>query len=127
MIFFWMLAPTLVVYGVLHVADVVAAARRLAERSGIVSPPLVATGSPIERIAADLRRLNRRLDALRAAGPVPGKGLRWQAAQLAYEDRLADACHALGLDHRLTPARGQLSERRRVEAALAEAGLDVRP
>lgn len=127
MIFFWMLAPTLVVFALLRAPRAATALRRLARRTGLVAPPARPTAWPIERIAADLRRLNRRLDALRTAGPAPGKGVRWKAAQMAYEDRLADACQALGVDHRLTSARPHVAERRRVEAALADAGLDVRP
>jgi len=78
-------------------------------------------GPPIERLAADLRRLRPLVDdAARSRTQREG-------ARLAYEDVLTDACRALGIEHRLGATRGLAGEVEvlRVEAALADAGLRI--
>lgn len=78
-------------------------------------------GPPIERLAADLRRLRPLVD-----DPTRSRTQR-EGARLAYEDVLADACRALAIEHRLGAARGLAAEVEvmRVEAALADAGLTI--
>ncbi|MFA6575318.1 MAG: hypothetical protein WCS84_07835 [Nocardioides sp.] len=90
---------------------------------GLVAPQApVPLGPPIERIAADLRRI--RADLRQAPSGMPVARLRgWWAA---YDDVLVTACRALGLEQclesLLTPAAREL-ERARVERTLVRAGL----
>lgn len=77
---------------------------------------------PIETVASDVRRLGRRFESVPARLPFA----RFEALRQAYDAVLAEACRALDIDHLLEvlPPGPELdSERRRVEAALARAGL----
>lgn len=81
---------------------------------------------PVERIAADLRRLSA------AAREVPRgtSHARRKGLLLAYDDALATACRALDVPHSLHALPVGLDrelERLRVEAALESAGLRFRP
>jgi hypothetical protein len=84
-------------------------------------------GRPIERIAADLRRLNSQRDGLRQQVSAPGRGVRSRALTAAYVDVLTDACRVL----EVAPPRAGSSglapsaEIERVEAELLVRGLDV--
>jgi hypothetical protein len=87
--------------------------------------PVLTHDPPIERIAADLRRLSA------AVRPVPPgtPAVRRRGLQMAYDETLAAACRALDVQHSL----GELAdgvdrevERLRIEAALEEAGLRFR-
>jgi hypothetical protein len=84
---------------------------------------------PIEKVAADLRRLRAQLEARENRPGLTGKGMRMGAVRTAYVQVLADACHRLDVPpprtgpHWHTP----LAEIYRVEAQLRERGLDVRP
>ena len=84
---------------------------------------------PIEKVAADLRRLRAQLEARENRPGLTGKGMRMGAVRTAYVQVLADACHQLEVQpprsapHWHTP----LAEIYRVEAQLRERGLDVRP
>jgi hypothetical protein len=82
----------------------------------------------IERVAADLRRVARVLEGYQAASPAISM-VKWRGAQLAYEDRLADACRALDIPQQLaeTTAGMHEFEVRRVERALLRAGLAFTP
>ncbi len=124
MIFFWMLAPTLAVYLLLHAPRAATALWRLARRSALLAPPARPTGWPIERIAADLRRLHRTL----AEFPPGTPALRRQATRQAYDDLLAQACAAVDIPHRLDTLPEGVDrevERLRVEQALGDAGVRV--
>jgi hypothetical protein len=75
---------------------------------------------PIERIAADLRRLGRQRIDIGNRSPV------WHlAVQRAYDDRLRIACRALNVTHHLNDLSGvDLDiERLRVEGELQSTGL----
>jgi hypothetical protein len=74
---------------------------------------------PIEKVAADLRRLAR---ARRLAAPG---SIREHAAATVYDRRLAQACRSLDIDHALAATDGldHELERLRVEAMLVRAGL----
>lgn len=75
----------------------------------------------VEKIAADLRRINAYLDALERSD-APARAQRLQAAVLAYDDVLLLACRTLEVE---APERGPLGsiERLQTEAALAQHGL----
>jgi hypothetical protein len=87
----------------------------------------VPIGPPIERIAADLRRLNGQRVVLQQQVSAPGRGVRARALTAAYVDVLTDACRVL----EVAPPRAGTSgvaataEIQRVEAELLVRGLDV--
>jgi hypothetical protein len=88
------------------------------------APLPAAAGMPIERIAADLRRI--RPQALRPASGTPYS--RRQATVAAYDDALLDACRALGVStelDRITDALERESERLRAEHELEKAGVHL--
>ena len=87
----------------------------------------VPAGPPIERIAADLRRLYRQRTMLGTNGPDPGRGLRTKALNAAYVDVLISACRALDVAVPQTGPNGLVSdvEIERVEGDLRQQGLDV--
>jgi hypothetical protein len=81
---------------------------------------LVAPGPPLERLAADLRRL-RHQRAVSGRSRVQREG-----ARLAYEDVLRETAQALEISHNLErPSRGigREVELLRIEQALLDAGL----
>jgi hypothetical protein len=87
-------------------------------------PPVPPTpnGMPIERIAADLRRM--RIQALTPPAGTPMA--RRRAIIAAYDDALLDACHALEVPtelDRIGDGIERESERLRTEAELARAGV----
>lgn len=100
-----------------------ARARRIARALRPAPPePLRPTGPPIERIAADARRIR---DQIRQApSGTPAAKLRgWLEA---YDDVLITACRSLDLEQRLDvlPEGGVHDlERERVERMLEDAGL----
>lgn len=77
---------------------------------------------PIERIAADLRRVRRTL-----AGFEPGtSAVKKIAARQAYDALLVQACEALEVEHRLSVLSQGMDrdlERLRLEECLRERGL----
>ena len=78
---------------------------------------------PIECIAHHLRRLSGRLTDARGS-----YGLRFVAAQRAYDHHLRSACFALGVEEHLTELVGvdHAIERTRVEGELESHGLVLR-
>jgi len=87
------------------------------------TPPVGPVGPPIERLAADLRRLAGQRVGLATRSPV------WHSAvQRAYDDRLTVACRELEIPQHLAELEGvDLEiERVRVEGLLQRAGLTVR-
>lgn len=88
-------------------------------------PALSPVHRPVQQVAADLRRLARQLAVVPAGAPVA----RRRGFQAAYDDVLIEAAALLEVPHTMTltpagPARD--AERRRLQAALAEAGLEPR-
>jgi hypothetical protein len=82
------------------------------------------SGMPIERIAADLRRI--RPQALRQVTGMPMA--RRVAIVAAYDEALLDACRALGVPtelDRIADALERESERLRTESELQRAGVDL--
>jgi hypothetical protein len=99
---------------------------RLARAAGLVRPrPPAPLGMPIERIAADLRRIR-----VQAQRPVPGTPMaRRRGIVSAYDDALVDACRALGVAtalDQMSDGFERESERLRTEHALEHAGVDLR-
>jgi hypothetical protein len=81
----------------------------------------------IQRIAADLRRLERALTTLEGADD-PGSEVRREALRKAYETRLQDACRSLGVAEHLDGLSGldREIERLRIESVLESEGLVLR-
>jgi hypothetical protein len=116
-----LLAPTVVLGAVFATPTWVAAAgearrRRLRRLGKLVTP----SGPPLERLAADLRRLRiQRADPHRS-------WVQREGARLAYEDVIRQAAAALDITHDLDGTTNRLSreiELLRIEQALLDAGL----
>jgi hypothetical protein len=95
--------------------------RWVAERRCRVPAP-----EPINRLAADLRRLRAELEATETRADLPAKELRLRALRSAYLDTLAAACRRLEVSPLPPGGRIPQSEIYRVEAALRLRGLEVR-
>jgi hypothetical protein len=101
--------------------------RWVARRWRRLAPPkAVPTGPPLERIAADIQRIARLIEAL----PPQAPRARREGAILAYDDALGAACTALGLEDALRglpfgPQRDAV--RVGVEAELECAGFVLAP
>jgi hypothetical protein len=96
------------------------AAHWVAEKRRRRSAPM-----PVERLAADLRRLRAELENTETRAGLTAKHHRVQALRGAYLDTLTAACQRLNV----SPPPGadaSQAEIYRVEAALRERGLDVR-
>ena len=98
---------------------------RLLQRLRLLPPPApVPRGRPIEAIARDAWRIGVRFYQ-------PGDGLRFvkiEGIRRAYDEVLAEACDALGVEHLLRvlpPGRERDIERHRVEWVLHQSGLDL--
>jgi len=80
---------------------------------------------PVDRLAANLRRLRAELNDTETRDGLTAKHHRVQALRGAYIDTLTAACHRLDVPP--PPGdRAPLAEIYRVEAALRQRGLDVR-
>jgi hypothetical protein len=96
------------------------AANWLAEKRR--KPPAL---EPVDRLAANLRRLRAELDDTETRDGLTAKQHRVQALRGAYIDTLTAACERLDVPP--PPGDGApLAEIYRVEAALRQRGLDVR-
>jgi len=115
------IAPTLLFWVLLRVprtVDAVGAYLRRRRRGPEPRNP------PIERLAADLRRVHRTL----ADFPPGTPAVRRRATREAYDALLGQACAALDVPHRLDSIGEGMDrevERLRVEEALREAGVRV--
>jgi hypothetical protein len=79
---------------------------------------------PIERIAADLRRIRPQARLQQAGTPM----VRRRAILAAYDQALLDACRALDVPTELDRIADSLereSERLRTESELQRAGVDL--
>ncbi len=81
---------------------------------------------PIERLAADLRRLRAELEDTETRSGLTAKHHRVQALRGAYVDALSAACQRLDVSPPSGGDRAPQAEIYRVEAALRQRGLDVR-
>jgi hypothetical protein len=87
-------------------------------------PAPVSPHRPIERIAADLRRVRR----ARACFEPGASAVKKIAARQAYDALLVQACRALDVEHRLLVLPEGVEreiERFRVEERLRDLGLSV--
>jgi hypothetical protein len=101
-------------------------AGRLCRRWAARDQGPVALGPPIERIAADLRRLNAERHGQRGRGPAPGRGVRSRALTAAYLDVLDSACRVLEVaPPHVQAGRVMPGEIDRVESELRQRGLEV--
>jgi hypothetical protein len=88
------------------------------------SPEVAPAHRPIERVAADLRRLAHQLALVPSGAPMA----RRRGLQAAYDDVLIEAADLLQVEHTLTGLRDGHArdvERLRLSAALKAAGLAV--
>lgn len=122
------LLPVTLVLLVFHAgrigAWVLAVLRRLRLAPG--PKPVVEQRPPVERIAADLRRLS----GLRRSLPRGSSRARQQGVLRAYDEVLATACRALDVRSSLDELRPGFErdvERLRIEEALRAAGLALDP
>lgn len=109
-------APTLVFSAALSVPRWLAAFRRRRARTPAPTHP------PVERLAADLRRVRRTLACFGPGTPV----VRRRAATAAYDALLAQACESVGVPQQLGEVAEGIErdvERLRVEQALCDAGI----
>ena len=98
----------------------VRAARWFAEKRRKAPPPV-----PVDRLAANLRRLRAELDETETSAELTAKRFHVRSVRGAYLDTLAEACVRLDV----TPPPGDAATQAdiyRTEAALAARGLDVR-
>lgn len=115
------IAPTLLFWALTRLPRTVdAVGAYLRRRRG----PAPTTNPPIERLAADLRRVHRTL----ADFPPGTPAVRRTATRQAYDALLVQACSALDVPHgldRIAEGVDRDVERLRVEEALREAGVRV--
>jgi hypothetical protein len=108
-----------------HIADILERGDRVARFVRFMKSPSPApAGMPIERIAADLRRI--RPQAVLPASGTPMA--RRRAVIAAYDEALLDACRALDVPtdlDRVTDPLERESERLRTEAELERAGVHL--
>jgi hypothetical protein len=114
------IAPSAVFWLLLRLPRTVdAAGARLRERRGPQPDH-----PPIERLAADLRRVNRTMKEFPPGTPA----VRRLATRQAYDALLVQACRAVDVPHRLDALAEGLDrevERLRIEEALSDAGVRV--
>jgi len=98
----------------------VRAARWLEEKRRKALPPV-----PVDRLAANLRRLRAELEETETSAELTAKRFHVRSVRGAYLDTLAEACQRLDVSP--PPGDGATqADIYRTEAALAARGLDVR-
>jgi hypothetical protein len=118
--------PTGVLWLLTHGEEIGERARAIGRRCRLLRPaPVVTYDPPIERIAADLRRLSRQ----RRQQHSGTSAARRRGLQMAYDGTLVAACRALDVPHLLDELAEGMDrdfERVRIESALEAAGLRFR-
>jgi hypothetical protein len=119
--------PMALIWAVIHADEIAESVVAFGRRCHLLPPPRILTyDPPIERTAADLRRLSAEMRQV----PRGTSAVRRRGLQMAYDDKLTEACRSLGVRHwlgELGEGTDRELERMRVEAALEEAGLRFRP
>ncbi len=123
-----MLLPTMLVAGALHAGPAVRAVRRFVTTRS-ADTQLHPTHPPIERLAADLRRLLERYETVKRTADLPMRAQRLRAVEGAISDCALQTASALDLVCPDRPPRRGLSttELRRLLLALVDAGLVLPP
>ncbi len=117
------LIPVVVVWTCLHLRDIFTTSVSLGRRWHLLrTPPAAPTGPPLEKLAADLRRLHPE-----ARSPRPGVPMaRQRGIVAAYDGTLVTTARALAVHTTLQELPNGLdreAERMRLEHALTRAGL----
>ena len=117
------MVPVLVFGAALHARDFIQRAAVLGRRLHLLPPEVTpASGPPLEKLAADLRRLRPE-----ARAPRPGIAMaRHLGVVAAYDDALLGAARALNVPTSLAELHDGIDrevERLRLEHALERAGL----
>jgi hypothetical protein len=122
------LSPSLLFGAVCYAPRGFRAARRLIDNRRAETGPQP-TGPPIERIAADLRRLLWQHDMLTRSGDLPMRARRLWGLQAAITDCAIQAARALDVPHADPPASAgfERAQLRRLLRSLADAGLVLPP
>jgi hypothetical protein len=118
-----MLSPTVVIAAALYLPRGLRALRRAHRPDPAPSNP------PIEAVAADLRRLLRRHEALTLSADGTARAVRRRALEDAIADCATDAARALGVPCPRRPGRAPLStaDLAGLLRALAAAGVVLPP
>jgi hypothetical protein len=119
--------PVGMIWVLVHADEIGERALAAGRKLRLVRPPtpVLTNDPPIERIAADLRRLSIARQQIGHGTPA----IRRRGVQLAYEAKLEAACRALGVPHALDELADGMDreiEKMRIEAALENAGLRFR-
>jgi hypothetical protein len=121
------MVPLAVIWLVLHFEELGERLMSFGRRCGMLRrPPVCAAVPPVERLAADLRRLAAAVEHL----PRGASHARHRGLLMAYDDALVTACRSLEVPQSLGTLPYGLDrdlERLRVEASLESAGLRFRP
>ncbi|MBB4910363.1 hypothetical protein [Actinophytocola algeriensis] len=115
------IAPTLLFWVMLRVPKTLDAIGAYVRKRRLGPAP---AHPPIERLAADLRRVHRTL----AEFPPGTPAVRRRATREAYDALLVQACAAVDVPHRLDSVGEGMDrevERLRIEEALRAAGISV--
>jgi len=118
-----MLSPTAAIGAAIYVPQLVRAQlQKRNNRSASADRP---SRPPIERLAADLRRLVIRYDGVRRSPQLAMRAHHLWALEAAIADCACAAADSLGVAHAPRPAHGRLppAELHRLLRDLAEAGL----
>ncbi len=118
-----MLSPTAVIGAAIYVPKVVRA--QLRRRANRIHDSARPSRPPIEQLAADLRRLLVRYDAVRSSPRLAMRAHHLWALEAAIADCAAVAADGLGVPHPPHPPSGRLpaAQLHRLLRDLAQAGL----
>jgi hypothetical protein len=122
-----MVGPTLIVGAVLNLPRVTRAVRRVTAQH---RPQPAPTAPPIERVAADLRRLVVEHAEMRGSRDVAMRAHHLRAIELAITDKAIEAALALDVPRPVVPTDGRLTPEqlghllRRVHAAGLQLPID---
>lgn len=120
-------SPPAAIWALLHAGKIGRWAVAVARRWHLLpARPVLTYDPPVERIAANLRRLSLEMKHF----PPGTSAVKRNAVRMAYDDSLIAACRALEVPqsfYELGDGLDRELERLRVEAALEQAGLRFRP